>query len=160
MFEHMAIEKGTYKESRSFPGGSEVKNPCSWVSWESLCDAEDPGSIPGSGRSPGEGNGNPIQCSCLENPTDRGAWQAIVHGLLRVRHDLVTKPPPPVQETWVQSLGQEDPLEKEITHSVLLLGRSRGQGRLVGYSPWGCKRVGHNWGTKQTNRKPKNQDIK
>ena len=43
--------------------------------------AGDAGSIPGSGRSPGEGNGNPLQDSCLENPTDRGAWQAIVHGV-------------------------------------------------------------------------------
>ena len=39
------------------------------------------GSIPGSGRSPGEGNGNPLQYSCLENPRDRGAWQATVHGV-------------------------------------------------------------------------------
>ena len=37
------------------------------------------GSIPGSGRSPGEGNGNPLQCSCLENPMERGAWRATVH---------------------------------------------------------------------------------
>ena len=43
-------------------------------------DKRDMGSIPGSGRSPGEGNGNPLQYSCLENPTDRGAWQAAVHG--------------------------------------------------------------------------------
>ena len=42
---------------------------------------EMPGSIPGSGRSPREGNGNPLQYSCLENPMDRGAWQAIVHGV-------------------------------------------------------------------------------
>ena len=83
----------------------------------------------------------PLQCSCLENLMDREAWQAIVHGLPRVGHNLVTKPAPPVQEIWVQSLGQEDPLEKEITHSVFLLGRSHGQGRLVGYSPWGCKRI-------------------
>jgi len=41
----------------------------------------DPGSIPGSGRSPGEGNGNPLQYSCLENPMDGGAWQATVHGV-------------------------------------------------------------------------------
>ena len=52
-------------------------------------------SIPGSGRSPGEGNGNTLQYSCLENPMDRGAWWATVHGVARVRHDLVTKPPPP-----------------------------------------------------------------
>ena len=62
---------------------------------ESACNAGDLGSIPGSGRSPGEGNGNPLQHSCLENPMDRGVWQATVHGVTRVRHDLVTKPPPP-----------------------------------------------------------------
>ena len=49
-----------------FPGGSEVK--------ASACNAGDPGLIPGSGRSPGEGNGNPLQYSCLENPMDGGAW--------------------------------------------------------------------------------------
>ena len=42
-------------------------------------DVRDVGSIPGMGRSPREGNSNPLQCSCLENPTDRGAWQAMVH---------------------------------------------------------------------------------
>ena len=52
--------------------------------------------IPGSGRSPGEANGNPLQYSYLENPMDRGAWRATVHGVTRVRHDLVTKPPPPM----------------------------------------------------------------
>ena len=53
------------------------------------------GSTPGSGRSPGEGNGNPFQCSCLRNPMDRGVWWATVHGAAKVEHDLVTKPPPP-----------------------------------------------------------------
>ena len=47
----------------------------------SACDAGDLGSIPGLGRSPGEGNGNPLQYSCLENPMDGGAWWAIVHGV-------------------------------------------------------------------------------
>jgi len=46
------------------------------------------------GKSPGEGNGNPFQCSCLGNPVDRGAWRATVHGIARDRHDSVTKPPP------------------------------------------------------------------
>ena len=64
------------------------------VGKESACSAGHPGLIPGSGRSPGEGNGNPLQYSCLENPTDRGAWQATVHGVTRIGHDLVTKPPP------------------------------------------------------------------
>ena len=49
------------------------------------------GWIPGSGRSPGEGNGNSLQYSCLEDTMDRGAWWATVHGLQRVGHDLVTK---------------------------------------------------------------------
>ena len=48
---------------------------------ESACDAGDPGSIPGSERSPGEGNGYPVQCSCLENHFDRGICQATVHGV-------------------------------------------------------------------------------
>ena len=48
---------------------------------ESACNARDPGSIPGAGRSPGEGNGTPLQCSRLENPMDRGAWRATVHGV-------------------------------------------------------------------------------
>ena len=47
-------------------------------------------SIPGSGRSPGEGNGNPLQYSCLENPVDKGTWRATVHGVSRVGHDWVT----------------------------------------------------------------------
>ena len=49
-----------------FPSGSDGK--------ASVCNAGDPGSIPGLGRSPGEGNGSPLQCSCLENPMDRRAW--------------------------------------------------------------------------------------
>ena len=62
-----------------FPGGSEVK--------ASACSVGDPDSIPGLGRSPGEGNGNPLQYSFLENPMDRGAWWATVHGSQRVGHD-------------------------------------------------------------------------
>ena len=55
--------------------------------------AGDVGLIPGLGRSPREGNGNPLQYSCLENPMDRGTWQAMVHGVARIRHNLETKPP-------------------------------------------------------------------
>ena len=54
--------------------------------------AGDTGLIPGLGRSPGGGNGNPLQYSCLGNPVDRGAGWATVHGVARVRHDLATKP--------------------------------------------------------------------
>jgi len=58
-----------------FPGGSDDK--------ASAHNAQDPGSIPGLGRSPGEGNGNPLQYSCLENPMDEGAWWATVHGVTK-----------------------------------------------------------------------------
>ena len=58
--------------------------PHSSVGKESACNAGDPGSVPGLGRSPGEGNGNPLQYSCLENSMDRGAWQATAHGVERV----------------------------------------------------------------------------
>ena len=54
----------------------------------SACNAGDLGLIPGSGSSPGEGNGNPLQCSCLENPTDRGAWQTRVHRVTKTQARL------------------------------------------------------------------------
>ena len=55
-----------------------------WLSGkESACNTGDLGLILGRGRSPGGGNGNPLQCSCLENPMDRGAWQAIVRGVAK-----------------------------------------------------------------------------
>ena len=62
--------------SSSFPG-----LPCGSEDKASACSAGDLGSIPGLGRSPGEGNGNPLQYSCLENPMDGGAWWATVHGV-------------------------------------------------------------------------------
>ena len=66
-----------------------------WLSGkESACSAGHLGSIPGPGRVPGEGNGNPLQYSYLGNPMDRGAWWATVHGITRVGHDLAAKPPP------------------------------------------------------------------
>ena len=61
------------------------------VGKESACNAGDRDLIPGSGRSPGEGNGNPLQCYFLENPMGR----LTIHGVARVRHGLATKPPPP-----------------------------------------------------------------
>ena len=64
---------------KGFPGGTEVK--------ASACNVGDLGSIPGSGRSPGEGHGNPLQYSCLENPMNRGVWWATVHGSQKVRHN-------------------------------------------------------------------------
>ena len=61
--------------------GRETDSPGSSADKESTCNVGDLGSIPGSGRSPGEGNGNPVQYSCLGNPMDRGAWWATVHGV-------------------------------------------------------------------------------
>ena len=69
-----------------FPGGSDGK--------ESAFNAGDLGSIPELGRSPGGGNGNLLQYSCLGKSMDRGLWWAIVHGVARVGHNLETKLPP------------------------------------------------------------------
>ena len=63
-----------------FPGGSDSKEPA--------CNAGDSDSIPGLGRSPREGIGNPLQCSCLEKSMDRGVWQATVHGVAKSRAQL------------------------------------------------------------------------
>ena len=65
----------SYVLKQDFSGGSDSK--------ASIYNAGDPGSIPGSGRSPGEGNGTPLQHYCLENPMDTGAWQATVHGVAK-----------------------------------------------------------------------------
>ena len=73
------------KRNEGFPGGSVVKKLPASSGGANL--------ILGLGRSPGEGNGNPLLYSCLGNPTDRGACQATVHRVTRVRHDLANKPP-------------------------------------------------------------------
>ena len=77
-----------------FPGGSDSK--------ESACDVGDLGSIPGSGRSPGEGNGNPLQYSCLENPI---ALQATFHAIARVRHNLGTNSSAPMKYKVFSQFG-------------------------------------------------------
>ena len=66
--------------TNGFPGGLD--------SQESACNAGDPDAIPGSGRFPGEGNGSPLQYSCLGNPMDRGAWQATVHEVAKSQTQL------------------------------------------------------------------------
>src|SRR5574340_137191 len=69
-----------HTQNRGFTGGSDEK--------ESLCNAGELGLIPSSGRFLGEGNGNSLQYSCLENPTDRGIWQATVHGVSKSQTPL------------------------------------------------------------------------
>ena len=76
-------------DQQAFLVAQSVKNP---PAMQETCLS----SIPGSGRSPGEGNGNPLQYCCLRNPMVRGAWWATVHGVQRVKHDLTIKPAPRV----------------------------------------------------------------
>ena len=76
------LSLGAPRNGSSFPDGGVVKNP-----FVNAGDTRDVGSIPESGRSPGERNGHPRQYSYLENVIDRGTWWAIVHGVQRVRHD-------------------------------------------------------------------------
>ena len=87
--------------------------PHSSVSNESACNAEDWGLIPGSRRSHGEGNGNLLQYSCLQQPRDRGAWQITVHGVARVRHKLAFKPPPYCYPWWLY-LFTFQPVVREV----------------------------------------------
>ena len=68
-------------EIMDFPGGSDGK--------QSFCNAGDPGSVPGLGRSPEEGNGYPLQYSCLENSMDRGAWWATIYGIAKSQTQLI-----------------------------------------------------------------------
>ena len=78
---HGVAKSGTHEQlSLDFPGGSDSK--------ASAYNEGDPGSILGSGRSSGEGNGNPLQYSCLKNPMDRGAWWVIVSGVASSRTHL------------------------------------------------------------------------
>ena len=83
-FAHQTLKHPPKLRHQDFPAGSVMKT------------ARDRGHTfnPWSRKMPGEGNGNPLQYSCLENSMDRGAWQATVHGVARVGHDLVITPPP------------------------------------------------------------------
>ena len=97
---------------------------------------EDPGSIPGSGRSSGEGNGNPLQYSCLENPMDGGAWWAAVHGVTKSQTRLS-------DFTFTFHFHA---LEKEMaTPSSVLAWRIPGMGEPGGLPSMGLHRVGHDW---------------
>ena len=107
-----------------FFGGSEVK--------ASACNAGYLGSIPGSERSPGEGNGNPLQHSCLENPMDGGAWWATVHGVAKSQTRLSNFSSLHFTSSFMWR-RQWHPTP------VLLPGKSHGRRSLVGCSPWGCE---------------------
>ena len=106
---------------RGFPGGSDSKEPA--------CNAGDPGSIPGEGGSLGEGHGNTLQYSCLENPMDGGAWWATVHGVAKSRTRL---------SNFTLTFHVHALEEEMATHSSVLAWRIPGTGE-----SGGSHRVGH-----------------
>ena len=135
-----------------FPGDSVVRTQ--------PANEGDPGSIPGLGRSPGEGNGNPFQYSCLENPMDGGAWWATVHGVAKSwtrlsdlwididRNNLSSLPGSSVSKEsacnsgdWCSNpgLGRYPWRRGWQPTLVFLPGKFHGQRSLVGYSPRGCE---------------------
>ena len=139
------------KEVTGFPGGSDGK--------ESACNARNLSLLPGFKRSSGKGNGDPLQYSCLENPRDGGAWWASVYGVAQSQTRLkrpssnssstslvaqMVKRLSRMWETRVQSLGREDPLEKEMAiHSRTIAWKipwTEEPGRL---QSMGWQRVGH-----------------
>ena len=109
-----------------FPGGSEVK--------ASACNVGDLGSIPGSGRSSGDGNGNPLQYSCPESPMDGGAWWAAVHGVARSRTRL---------SNFTLTFHFHALEEEMATHSSVLAWRIPGTGEPGGLLSMGLHRVRH-----------------
>ena len=125
---------------RVFPCGAVIRNPPVNAKY-----ARDTGSIPGLGRSPGLGNGNPIQYSCLKNPMERRSWWATVH-----RNSLVTqmvKNPPAVQETQVGLLGLEYTLEDymaTLQYSCLENPWTEEPGSLQSME---LQRIGYDWAT-------------
>ena len=141
-----------------------VKNPSA-----SAGDTREAGSIPGSGRSPGEGNGNPFHYSCLENPMDRRAWWAAVHGVAKSQTWLSdrttraslgfpggTSGKEPICQCRRLKRRGFDPWVGKIpwrrawqATPVFLPGESHGQRSLAGYSPGACKRVRHNLAIKE-----------
>ena len=107
-------------------------------------------------KTDGEGNGNPLQYSCLENPMDRGAWRATVHGVakswiwLSVHSHTKQKEISPKWHSGKEPCVRKIPWrQKWQPASVFLPGKSHGQRSLVGYHPWGCKRVRHDLSTEQ-----------
>ena len=140
--------KETFSTALSgYPGGS--------VNKESSCNAGDLSLIPELRRSLGKGNGYLLQYSCLENPMDRGAWQATVHGVTKSWTQLkqlsmylsciflvaqTVKRLPTMRETRVRSCVGKIPWRRKWQPTpVFLPGKSHGQRFLLGYSPWGCK---------------------
>ena len=118
----------------SFPGSS--------VGKKSTCNAGDPSSIPGSGRSTGEEISYPLQYSCLGNPMDRGAWQARIHGITKSQIQLSNYTAMTTISTILQYFYNLHEWNKKWQLSpVFLPGKFHGQRSLAGYSPWGHKEL-------------------
>ena len=120
--------------------------PFSSVSKESACCAGDPGSIPGSGRSPGEGNGTPLQDACLENLMDRGGWWAAVHGVAKSQARLSDWH----NATIYLSLHKWTFEEEMATSSRILAWRIAWIEEPGSLQSRGSQRVRHNWMTNTT----------
>ena len=102
---------------------------------KTACNVGDPGPKPASGRPPGEVNGNPPQYSCLANPMDRGSWQAIVHVVTRVEHDLATKPPPPPRLNQEEVKNVNRPIANtEIKTDQKIFQQTKVQGQMVSWA--------------------------
>ena len=102
----MVLLLGTFGNDWDIFGYHQMGFPHSSVSKDSACNAGDLGSVSGWGRTPGEGNGNPLQYSCLENPMDRGAQQVTYSPWSeKLDIDLVTKPPPPARALRLPGLN-------------------------------------------------------
>ena len=111
-YHFISLRMTIIKKSTGFSGGSDGK--------DSACNAGNLGSIPGSGRSPGEGNGNPLQYSCLENSMDGGAWQAPIPGVTFCFHTwrtevshVVELKPSWESQGWLQRGERTSPILKK-----------------------------------------------
>ena len=146
----MILLKYKHLDSIDFPGGSDSK--------ASVYNEGNPGLIPGSERSPGEGNGNPLQYSCLENSVDGGFWWATVHGVAKSQTRLNDFTFPLLLSFTGGSAGKESACNAGDLSPVPGLGRSPGGGHsnpnqysclenphgewsLAGYSPWDPKEL-------------------
>ena len=125
------VRWGVRFRSPAFPGGSDCK--------ESACSVRDPGSIPGSGRSPGEGNGYSLQYSCLENSGDRGGWWATVRGVVKSQAGLSDQQPFRITEAsylWPDGVRCITGVDTSGWKGEVLGGLARTTWCLAGYRGW------------------------